>query len=118
MILDTGIAVFYHPVEQAAGGMAPSDGTAFHRCWYGERTVGLTRYYTARQNNDRVDKLIRINREGLWADIGADDYCVLVDGCRYKILQIQYLRDEEAGADVCDISVERIGEKDVGANHT
>lgn len=118
MILDTGIARFFHPAEQVPG-MAPSrDGVLFHRGWYGERTVGLTRYYTARQNNDRVDRLIRILREGKWAEIGAEDYCVLSDGYRYRIVQVQLLRDEEAGADVLDISVERTGEKDVGTDHT
>lgn len=118
MILDTGIAEFYHPAEQEPGGMAPVEGVKFLRCWYGERTVGLTRYWTAKQNNDRIDKLIRINREGAWKDIGADDTCVLSDGDRYKVLQVQVVRDEEAGMDVCDISVERIGEKGVGTNHT
>lgn len=118
MILDTGIAVFYHPAEQSAGRMLSADGVEFHRSWYGERTVGLNRFYSARQNNDRVDRMIRINREGKWEDIGADDYCVLADGYRYRIVQVQYLRDEEAGVDVCDISVERTGVKDVGTNHT
>lgn len=118
MILDTGITTFYHPAEQEPGAMFPDSGKAFHSCWYGERTVGLTRFYTARQNNDKIDRLIRINREGAWADIGADDYCVLNDGLRYRIVQVQYLRDEEAGTDVCDISVERTGVKDVGADYS
>ena len=118
MILDTGIATFFHPEKQKPGAMASKTGTEFHRCWYGERTVGLTRYYTAKANNDRVDKLIRILREGACGEIGADDYCVLSDGYRYRVLQVQYLRDEEAGADVLDVSAERIGIEDVGADHT
>lgn len=118
MILDAGIAGFYHPAEHVPGSMASRDGVLFHRGWYGERTVGLTRFYTARQNNDRVDRLIRILREGAWAEIGAEDYCVLSDGYRYRIVQVQLIRDEEAGADVLDVSVERTGEKDVGTDHT
>ena len=118
MILDTGIAFFYHPAAQKPGGMVSKDGVLFHRGWYGERTVGMTRYYTARQNNDRVDRLIRILREGAWAEIGADDYCVLSDGYRYRIVQVQMVRDEDAGADVLDISVERTGVKDVGADNS
>lgn len=118
MILDTGIACFYHPAAQKPGGMVSKDGVLFHRGWYGERTVGMTRYYTARQNNDRVDRLIRILREGAWAEIGADDYCVLSDGYRYRIVQVQMVRDEDAGADVLDISAERTGVKDVGADNS
>jgi hypothetical protein len=118
VILDEGIARFYHPPARVPGGTASHDGVLFHDGWYGELTVGVTRYYTARQFNDRVDKVIRILREGAWADIGADDYCVLADGYRYRILQVQSRRDEDAGEDVLDISVERTGEKDVGENHT
>lgn len=118
MILDTGIAAFYHPAEQKPGAMVSRDGVLFHRGWYGELRVGITRYYTARQNNDRIDKLIRINREGFWADIGAEDYCVLPDGYRYRVVQVQPGRDEEAGTDIVDISIERTGKKDVGADNS
>lgn len=118
MILDKGIARFFHPAAQKPGGMESRDGILFHAGWYGELTVGLTRYYTARQSNDRVDKLIRILRAGAWDMIGAEDYCVLADGYRYRILQVQTRRDEEAGEDVADISVERTGAKDVGEDHT
>ena len=62
MILDAGIALFYHAATQKPGGMPSRDGTLFHRCWYGERTVGIQRYYTAKQYDDRADLLIRILR--------------------------------------------------------
>jgi hypothetical protein len=114
VILDAGIARFFHPAEQTPGGMINRDGILFHEGWYGDLTVGVTRYYTARQNNDRVDRLIRILRTGEWAEIGANDYCVLADGYRYRIVQVQIRRDEEAGEDVADVSVERTGVKDVG----
>ena len=91
MILDAGIALFYHAATQKPGGMPSRDGTLFHRCWYGERTVGIQRYYTAKQYDDRADLLIRI-------------------------LQVQFLRDDEAGEDVCDLTLERIGDNDVGKN--
>lgn len=116
MILDTGIAFFYHPAERIPGTLPSRDGVQFHRAWYGERTVGLNRYYTARQNEDRVDNLIRVLREGAWREIGTDDYCILNDGLRYRVIRVQYLRDEEAGADVLDITLERTGERDVGTD--
>jgi hypothetical protein len=118
LIIDTGIARFYHPAENLPGTIPSRDGVMFHAGWYGERTVGLTRFYTAKQQNDRVDTVMRILREGKWAEIGADDYCVLSDGFRYRVLQIQKVRDEDAGEDVLDISLERTGEKDVGTDYS
>lgn len=118
MILDAGIALFYHAATQKPGGMPSRDGTLFHRCWYGERTVGIQRYYTAKQYDDRADLLIRILRPVQGIAFAPDDYAVMQDGKRYRILQVQFLRDDEAGEDVCDITLERIGDNDVGKDGT
>lgn len=116
MILDAGIALFYHAAVQTKGGMPSKDGVLFHRGWYGERTVGIQRYYTARQYDDRADVLIRILRPVRGIAFAPDDYAVLSDGKRYRILQVQFLRDEDAGADVCDLTLERMGGNDVGTD--
>lgn len=118
MILDRGIASFYHAAEQVPGGMPSSDGTLFLRAWYGERTVGIQRYYTARQYDDRADLLIRILRPAAGAAFAPDDYAVLADNKRYRVLQVQFLRDEDAGCEVCDVTLERIGDNDVGTDGT
>ncbi len=112
MILDTGYAVFYHTETAAEPGNLPGyKPTEFHRAWYGERTVGFSRFFTARQSNVRVDRLIRILRPPHDVVFEAEDVCELPDGFTYRIVQCQYLRDEDAGEDVADISLERIGRK-------
>lgn len=117
MILDAGIAtVLRRENISGTGDMPKKQEKEVYRSFYGERTVGISRFYSARQTNDRVDLLIRMI---LPADprvkIHADDVCVLSkDGMRYRIVQVQYLRDDDAGQDVCDLSLELItgGAKD------
>lgn len=114
MQLDVGIAVILRRSADGRPGDRPSAHTVeIFRSPYGERVVGMSRFYTAKQANDRVDILIRIARPDEPAvGIHADDLCELSrDGKTYRILQAQYIRDEEAGMDCIDLSLERIGEK-------
>lgn len=112
MILDAGIAEILRRTSDDPDGNLPSDRKeVIYRSYYGERTIGITRYYTAKQNNVRVDKLIRILRHEPGIEILTDDLCRISDHMVYRIVQAQYLRDEESGADCIDISLERIGEK-------
>jgi len=112
MILDDGIAVFYHTETASEPGNLPAyKKTEFHRAWYGERTVGFSRFFTAKQSNVRVDRLIRIVRPPRDVVFEAEDVCELPDGFTYRVVQCQYLRDEDAGEDVTDISLERTGRK-------
>lgn len=111
MILDRGEAVFYKPAPLSSSGNMPS-GTAGEglRCWYGELRVGITRFYAAKQVNDRVDMLIRIIRPDDSIKIGAEWTCDVGEST-YRVLQVQPTRDEEAGEEVMDISLERIGDR-------
>lgn len=114
MLLDMGIAVILRRSTEAEPGNRPSAHTVeIYRSPYGERTVGMSRYYTAKQANDRVDMLVRIARpDDPAVSIHADDLCELSrDGMKYRILQAQYVRDDDAGMDCMDLSLERIGEK-------
>lgn len=114
MQLDMGIAVILRRSEERKPGDRPSAHTVeIFQSPYGERVVGMSRFYTAKQANDRVDILIRITRpDDPTVGIHADDLCKLSqDGKTYRILQAQYIRDEEAGMDCIDLSLERIGEK-------
>lgn len=52
--------------------------------YFGESTVGVTRYYAALQAGERVD----IAAEMWPAPISAEQFC-LVDGNQYRIVQIQ-----------------------------
>lgn len=109
MILDAGVAVFYRTAgDSSAGDMYSGAREELLRAWYGKRTVGFSRYFTARQVNCNVDMLIRILKPSV--RLAADDVCE-ADGSVYRIAQVQELRDEEAGEDVLDISLERTGDK-------
>ena len=114
MQLDMGIAVILRRSDGGKPGDRPSAHTVeIFKSPYGERVVGMSRFYTAKQANERVDILIRIAcPDDPAAGIRADDLCELSrDGKTYRILQAQYIRDEEAGMDCIDLSLERIGEK-------
>lgn len=113
MILDSGIAQLIKLYDDNGGGDMPVENpTVYYTDYYGERTVGMSRYYAAQQANSQVDKLIRINKPPPDVVIGADDIALLTDGYRYRIVQAQELYDEDAGADVVDLSLERIGYRD------
>jgi hypothetical protein len=57
---------------------------------FGERVVGVTRYYQARIANSTVSKLICIP---YYSDIVQSDV-VIIDSTQYKISQIQYKPDK------------------------
>lgn len=113
MILDSGIVELIKLYEDIGDGDMPTEKpTTYYTDYYGERTVGMSRYYAAQQANSKVDKLIRINKPPPDTVISADDAALLTDGYRYRIIQAQELYDEDAGADVVDLSLERIGHRD------
>ena len=112
MILDRGIAKFYKRPESESGNLPQQVGAKLHEGWYGDLRIGVTRYYTARAANDQLDRLIRIVAPPPAVLLTTDDTCVLSDdGMRYRLTQVQALRDEDAGEDVLDIALERIGGK-------
>lgn len=112
MLLNNGIANFYKFADSSGNGNMPEkDKTKYHSGWYGERTVGFSRFFTAQQASTRVDKLIRVLRPPSDVSIRADDVCVLRDGHVYRIAQAQSVYDEDAGRPCIDLSLERIGDK-------
>ena len=63
MQLNKGIAIFYRFADSGGIGDIPEkDKAEYHRGWYGERTVGFSRFFTAQQASTRVDMLIRVLR--------------------------------------------------------
>lgn len=113
MILDSGIVKLIKLyVDNGEGNMPVEKPTTYYTDYYGERTVGMSRYYAAQQANSKVDKLIRINKPPPDTVIAADDVALLSDEYRYRIVQAQEIYDEDAGADVVDLSLERIGYRD------
>lgn len=59
---------------------------------YEERTVGLTRFYAALQNNVNIKYVLRCPRI---RSVSTQDVAVPVDGKQYKIVQVQYPQDVE-----------------------
>ncbi len=110
MILDNGIARFMRPEQESGTGDIPPDsGAVYHRAWYATRTVGIHRFFEARQAGQRIDRLIRILRPPEAEMVWADDICMLGESDqRYRVVQAQELTDEESGEDVMDISLERM----------
>lgn len=110
MILDNGLAHFMHPAqENGTGNIPPSSGPVYLSAWYGTRTVGIHRFFEARQAGQRIDRMIRILRPAEEEMVWADDVCTLGDSAqRYRVVQAQELTDEESGEEVMDISLERM----------
>lgn len=84
--------------------MASGTRTLKGELWYGERSVGAVRYWTAYQATEQIDMVIRVLR---CFEITTADICVLGTD-DYRILQVQPVKDEESGENVFDLSITRI----------
>lgn len=113
MIRDNGIVSLLHEPDKISNGNMPNGVLSeYYRAWYAERTVGMSRYYAAQQANTQIDVLIRIGRPRGGIVIMADDIAILGDGYKYRVAQAAYLYDEDAGENVVDLSLERMGYRD------
>lgn len=106
---DAGVCRIYRVENTAEPGMKP----VFNRLLkaeqlFEERTVGITRYNTALQNNQRIDLVARIWRD---KSIGTDDRCE-IDGLDYHIRQVQHTKNED-GILVTDLALERMDADEV-----
>lgn len=72
--------------------------------WYGERTVGVTRLYAAKQANCTVDMLLEI-----WEDreIKTNQYAIPEDGQQYRITEVQHTLND-AGLKISLLTLERM----------
>ncbi len=71
---------------------------------YEERTVGMGRFWTAAQNNVKIDMIIRVPR---LRDVSTQDVAILnIDNKQYEIKQVQYPPDIQPA--VMDLSLERL----------
>ena len=116
MTRDSGSVAIFKKRDPAENGAMPAPVWDVLRCeyYFGVRTVGVTRYWTARGNNDQVDLLIQIDRD---ASISTRDRAHLYPFTRetiggwYKIVQVQHVTDED-GQLMTNLSLERIDELD------
>ena len=86
-VYSDGILQLYKACDAAEEGNAPDiRHKPMGKMWYQSRTVGVSRYYQAMQNNVKADLLVRIpKRKGL-----TTNDMVTIGKTRYAIKQIQY----------------------------
>ena len=112
MLLDSGIAVIWRGRNVSSAGSKPviAYDQEYYKSYYGDKAVGISRYWTAKAQDDRADLLIEIQRN---AGISTADRCQLhpsLDTAAagyYKILQVQQITDED-GQPVTDLTLERL----------
>jgi len=107
---EDGLVSIYKVGDVALPGDMPSEGLILKNSLrYHERTVGMGRYYSAMQNNIKVDFVIRCPEvRGLSEKTTDILVAILIDGQQYKVMQIQYI--EDAHPPSMDLTLERLGE--------
>lgn len=105
-----GLVSIYKVENVALPGDMPSEGLILKNSLrYHERTVGMTRYYAAMQNDIKVDFVIRCPEVRGLSEKNTDILvAILIDGQQYKVMQIQYI--EDAVPKSMDLTLERVGE--------
>lgn len=99
-----GIVRIYTVADAAEPGKMPVEATFLRlTLGYSEQRVGITRFYTAQQNHDDVEKLIRIQRAGV---ITNRDIAETEDGTRYHIAMVQTV--DEVYPPSLDLTLTRI----------
>lgn len=110
MTLDSGTLVVWRGANTAPpGGMPELDYTHVWTSYYAERTVGVTRFYSAQQYGERPDLLVRVPRNhGLRAgtDVVKLKPYSYQDNIEYNIIQIQHIIDED-GLPVTELSLQK-----------
>lgn len=106
-----GLLKVYTVTDGAEAGETPKDALQIkagieNGLRYEERTVGMSRFFTAMQAKTRVDYLVRCQRVN---SVSLYDVVTLVDGEQYKIVQVQYPSDVLPRC--MDLSLERLASK-------
>ena len=70
---------------------------------YEELTVGMGRFWTAKQTDVKVDLMLRAPQ---LRNVSTQDIAIPIDGKQYKIVQVQYPKDVEPPS--MDLSLERL----------
>lgn len=99
-----GIVKIYSVSDTSIAGGMPTDMLTLKQTLrYHERTVGLTRFYTAKQANVEVKYVLRCPR---LRNVSAQDIAIPNDGKQYRIAQVQYPEDIEPP--VVDLTLEEL----------
>lgn len=110
-----GVITFYRVKDNPnAGGIPTGEKEFVTQEYYVERTVGFNRYFSAKQNDERADMLVRVSFHG---GIGTDMLAKIapfdrLDDSIYKIVQVQFVYDEN-NLKAMDVTLQRLeGEDD------
>ena len=99
-----GIVRIYNAEDAADPGHMPEEKlTLKAQLLYAEQRVGISRFYTAQQYHDDVERLVRVQRAGVIAN---RDIAVTEDGQRYNIAMVQTV--ENSFPPSLDLTVTRI----------
>ena len=86
-----GVVRIYTETDEAAPGYAPVTTLTFKVLLpYAERAVGIRRYYDAKQNQTRVERVIRVQDTGMVSNL---DTAVTEDLSSYRIDLVQHVPD-------------------------
>lgn len=109
-MLDSGeLTVWRGENISPPGGMPVLQYRQVWASYYENRTIGVSRYYTAQQYGDRADVMVRVHRT--YTVNPATDKVILnpydhEDGSAYRITQKQDVEDEN-GLPATDLTLER-----------
>lgn len=100
-----GIANIYAVNNIADQGNMPKDELILkvEGLRYKERTVGMTRYWSAMQAQARIDIVLRMPQ---LKNVSLHDVVIPTDGQQYRIVQVQY--PEDVYPLVMDLSLQRL----------
>ena len=88
---DDGTLFICDLVNEAENGSMPKEVLQpLHKYWFESRTIGFTRFYTAHGVNQKIDRLVRIDRD-MSVQIG--QYAVLGNGEQFRITFVSHGED-------------------------
>lgn len=106
MSYDDGVLTVFTSKNGSADGTIPKKVLQERfQSFYEFSTVGMQRYYTALQNNQRVTDAVKIPDR---RHISTDDTVQLEDGMYYRVLQVQWITEKNEQKTL--LSLERIGD--------
>ena len=99
-----GVVDIYSIKNIAEPGNKPKEGlvSKISGLRYEERTVGMSRYWTAKQEHAQIEQLIRTQRIN---SVTVHDVAI-INGQQYDIVQAQYPKEPESPC--MDLSLERL----------
>lgn len=116
MTFDDGILKVYRLEDIASKGDMPKEVLVYKSCFYFSfDNLGVTRYYTALQNNQRIESVINIEFNIL---IRIHDIVKMEDGSYFRIEMLQREKDE-SGLLYLKLSLQRLDDefnKKIGKN--